>query len=119
MDQFIVIAITLPTFGLLLLRILKACFETRFNTMNAALTALQEQVAKIDERDDLIVALVGELKTSVDELTALLASRPTDADLQALADTLASTVGKFDGILGGSNPEEPPVTPAEPTAGPS
>ena len=100
----------------IILMVLILLMNMRQIGMNTVLDELKARVADIDERDDKIVALVAALRGSVQELTALLSSRPQDADLQALADTLSGTVSKFDDVLSGSNPEEPVPPPASEAA---
>ena len=75
--------------------------------MSAALDALKQKVAEIDERDDQIVSLINDLKAQVADLQAQLdAMANVDPELQGLADKLAETVEKFNTVL----PTEPPIT---------
>jgi outer membrane murein-binding lipoprotein Lpp len=84
--------------------------EKEIQEMNAALEALKAQVAAIDERDDQIVALVGELKAQVADLQTQVGA--LGPEIQAAADKLAESVGKFDGILNPPTPPEPSSAPA-------
>lgn len=81
--------------------------KQRIQAMSTAFDALKAQVEAIDARDDQIVALVDDLTKQVQALADMLATRPADAELQALADTLADTVSKFDAVL---TPPPPPAT---------
>jgi outer membrane murein-binding lipoprotein Lpp len=74
-----------------------ARLERKVGIMSAALDALKQRVQEIDERDDAIAALVEELKTQVAALQQEVAGM--EPEIQAAADKLAESVGKFDGIL--------------------
>lgn len=65
--------------------------------MSTALEALKAAVAAMDEKDDAIVTLVTDLKTQVEALQA--AAAQLDPEIQAAADKLAESLGKFDTIL--------------------
>lgn len=89
--------------------------------MSDALNRLTDRVNAIDDRDDLLVALVIELRELAANLRAQLASLPNvDAELNALADRLDVSVAKLDGALTppAEDPAPDPAPAPEPTPEP-
>ena len=73
--------------------------------MSAALDALRQRIAELDERDDQIVDLVNDLKSQVAALQEQVSG--ADTEIQATADQIVETIGKLDGALSPVDPKEP------------
>ena len=82
--------------------------------MNVKFKQIQDLVAELDDKDDIIVDVLGVLHETITELTAALDDIVTDGQFDEVIEKLTASVDKLDNVCGDAcAPVDTPVPPID------